>query len=215
MQRSSPLYHKRFSPARRSNARFGGKRKLYAGIAVIGVLIGLVGPCAADIYMRIDDNGVIHFTNVPTSSKYRVYIKERPKILAHVQSPSHYDPIIQYAAKKHGLSFALVKSVIKVESNFNPRAVSKKGARGLMQIMPDNFKLLNISNAFDPRQNIMAGSSYLRQMMSRFGEVRLALAAYNAGPTAVMRYNNSIPPYAETERYVQRVMKYYYLYKKG
>lgn len=169
----------------------------------------------ADIYTYIDKNGVIHFTNTPTSGKYRVYMRERPKALPATKSSERYDPLIKKAAQHHGVSFALVKSIIKVESNFNPKAVSQKGALGLMQIMPENVKTLQIKDPFDPRENIMGGARYFRRMLDRFqGKLTLALAAYNAGPEAVSQYQD-IPPFTETENFVKQVMKYYYLYKKG
>jgi soluble lytic murein transglycosylase len=169
----------------------------------------------ADIYVFIDSEGVLHFTNAPTSSNYKVYMREapaRPKAWYSIQS---YDDVINEAARKNGLSFSLIKALIHVESYFNPRAVSKKGAMGLMQIMPQNLELLQISDPFDPWENIMGGARYLKAMMERFnGQLPLALAAYNAGPSAVERYQN-IPPYDETQRYVEKVMKLFHIYKKS
>ena len=109
----------------------------------------------ADIYMYKDSLGVVHFTNVPTSSKYKLYIKEKPKKRLHIISTKKYDDVIRKAQKKYGVEFSLIKAVIKVESDFNPEAVSKKGAKGLMQIMPDNFKVLFVEDPFNPSQNIM------------------------------------------------------------
>ncbi len=168
---------------------------------------------SADIYMFMDSNGVVHFTNVPTSSDYEVFIKERPKRVRYRRSTSRFDPIIQKAAKKFGIDFSLVKAVIRVESNFSSKAVSKKGAAGLMQIMPDNYKTLYIADPFDPTQNIMGGTRYLRRLMNRYkGKLPLVLAAYNAGPNAVDKHK-SIPPYNETRRFVKKVMKFYHIYK--
>jgi len=104
---------------------------------------------------------------------------------------------------------------MKAESDFNPKAVSKKGAKGLMQIMPSNFKALGIKDPFNPRENVMGGALYLRQMLDRFnGRIHLALAAYNAGPDRVVR-SGGIPPIRETEDYVKRVMEYYRMFRKG
>ena len=126
-----------------------------------------------------------------------------------------YDQIITEAAKRHGVSFSLLKAMIKIESDFNPRAISRAGAMGLMQIMPENIKELKIKDPFDPRENIMGGTRYLKQMMDRFnGKLPLALAAYNAGPNIVERYQR-IPPFTETENYVEAVMKYYSVFKKS
>ncbi len=105
--------------------------------------------------------------------------------------------------------------MIRVESNFNPKAVSRKGALGLMQVMPTNLKSLDISDPFDPEQNIMGGARYFRSMVDRFdGKLPLALAAYNAGPNMVDRYKD-IPPIEETRNYVKKVMEFFYLYKNS
>jgi soluble lytic murein transglycosylase len=178
------------------------------------VLLGVVLPVEADIYRYIDENGVMHFTNVPTSSiqNYKLFLKEKPQI-THRYSTKKYDELISDASERHGVSFSLLKAIIKAESDFDPHAVSKKGATGLMQIMPENFKPLGIRDPFDPWENINAGARYFKQMYDRFkGKLALSLAAYNAGPTAVDRYK-TIPPYEETEEYVRRVLKYYYNYK--
>ena len=178
------------------------------------VLFGVVLPVEADIYRYIDENGVMHFTNVPTSSiqNYKLFIKEKSQITQQY-STKKYDALISEASERYGVSFPLLKAIIKAESDFDPHAVSKKGATGLMQIMPENFKPLGIRDPFDPWENINAGARYFKQMYDRFkGKLALSLAAYNAGPTAVDRYK-TIPPYEETEEYVRRVLKYYYNYK--
>jgi soluble lytic murein transglycosylase len=163
----------------------------------------------ADIYKYIDSNGVLHFTNMPTSSGYELYIKEHPEQDLEPDVQDKYDRLIQVASEKHGIDFFLVKAMIKAESDFNPWAVSKKGAMGLMQIMPFNFNTLKISDPFDPWENIRGGTRYLKYLMNRFdGKLPLALAAYNAGPGVVDRYRR-IPPYTETENYVKKVMKFY------
>ena len=183
-------------------------------VAAIVCLLIAVPPAWSDIYRYIDDDGVMHFTNTPTSSKhqYKVFIKERPKRNPHYSS-TKYDHIISDASKKYGVDSRLLKAIIRAESDFNPRAVSKKGAKGLMQIMPENYRLLNISNPYDPRQSIMGGARYFRELYERYkGKLSLSLAAYNAGPTAVDRYK-TVPPYQETEQYVERVLKFYYQYK--
>jgi soluble lytic murein transglycosylase len=184
---------------------------LFLSIGIAIAVTILVSPLHADIYMYIDSEGVLHFTNTPTTSDYKLYIRERPRKKTLIdQMTSKYDPIIMEATETLGLSFPLVKAMIRVESNFDPTAVSRKGALGLMQIMPNNLEVLDISDPFDPRQNIMGGSAYFKQMMERYeGKLPLALAAYNAGPSVVDRYGD-IPPIKETEDYVQKVMKLYY-----
>ncbi len=180
-------------------------------IAVLFILVA-VPAVLADIYMFIDSQGVLHFTNTPTSSQYTLYIRERPKPAA---ATIQYDEIIEQASKRFDLSFFLIKAIIKVESDFDSRAVSKKGALGLMQIMPQNLQAFNIREPHDPKDNIMGGARYFKSLIERYnGKLPLALAAYNAGPTVVDKYRD-IPPIKETEDYVQKVMKYFYLYKNS
>ena len=179
-------------------------------------LIAAVSSVQADIYMYIDENGVTHFTNAPTSNEYeyKIYIKERTAVSRNFHTTSKYDHFISDAAKQTGVDSRLLKAMIKAESDFDPRAVSHKGAMGLMQIMPENFKMLDLENPFDPWQNIRAGAQYFQKLYKRFnGKLALSLAAYNAGPTAVDRYKR-IPPYQETEEYVRRVLRYYRTFKQ-
>jgi soluble lytic murein transglycosylase-like protein len=127
---------------------------------------------------------------------------------ASAGGPTAYDAEIAAAAQRHGIDPALLKALIRAESNFNPNAVSPAGAQGLTQLMPATARALGVTNPFDPAQAIDAGARYLRQQLDRFGgDERLALAAYNAGPGAVQRYGG-VPPYAETQAYVERVLAY-------
>ncbi len=170
----------------------------------------------ADIFRYIDENGVMHFTNTPTSNvqEYKLYIKEKTTLSRNFYAPDKYDRYISDASAQTGVDSRLLKAMIKAESDFNPRAISRKGAMGLMQIMPENFKMLDLENPFDPWQNIRAGARYFQQLYERFnGKLALSLAAYNAGPTAVDRYK-TIPPYKETEEYVRRVLRYYRTFKQ-
>ena len=181
-------------------------------ILIVSLILAIPTVIQADIFMYIDSEGVLHFTNAPTSSQYKLYIKERPKPSATTKV---FDPIIKEASIRYGLSFSLIKAMIRVESNFNPKAVSRKGALGLMQVMPKNLKPLDIGDPFDPKQNIMGGARYFRSMVDRFdGKLPLALAAYNAGPNMVDRYKD-IPPIEETRNYVKKVMEFFYLYKNS
>jgi soluble lytic murein transglycosylase len=182
------------------------------------IMITMATPLYADIYVYADKAGVLHFTNVPTSSKssnYKVYIKETPNRPLESNITDLYDHVISEASHTHGVSFPLLKALIKTESDFNPRAVSSAGARGLMQLMPENIKTLKIKNPFDPRENIMGGTQYLKQLINRFnGKLPLALAAYNAGPGVVEKYQR-VPPFKETENFVKQVMKYYSFFNKS
>lgn len=181
---------------------------LPAVLLVMAVLF--VAPAAADIYMYIDSQGVMHFTNTPTSTQYRVYIKEKPKrSVGRLQDMDRYDDIIAEAERRHGVDAPLIKAMVRAESAFDPKAVSHKGALGLMQIMPKNLKRLQVKDPYNPWDNIMGGTRYLKQMLGRFeGQLPLALAAYNAGPKAVEQYRG-IPPYNETQNYVRKVMRFY------
>ncbi|MDJ0802886.1 MAG: lytic transglycosylase domain-containing protein [Desulfobacterales bacterium] len=189
---------------------------LAVGGLLATVLLALApSPVGADIYMYRDANGVLHFTNVPASAEYRLYIRSsRPRFRAS-PATKKFDGLIQDAARRYGVDFSLLKAIIRAESSFDPQAISRKGARGLMQIMPQNFQSLDIQDPFDPKQNIMGGTRYFRSLLDRYqGKVALTLAAYNAGPTAVDRYRR-IPPYAETQDYVEKVLRYYKHYKNN
>jgi len=154
----------------------------------------------AGIYRYVDESGRLHFTDVPTDLTYEFYRSEGQE-----QSLSG---LIEHYAERFHLDSALVKAVIKVESDFEPRVVSHKGAKGLMQLMPATAREVGVSDPFDPGQSIYGGTCYLRQMLDTFNSnLDYALAAYNAGPTAVQRYGG-VPPYDETHNYVQRVKKY-------
>lgn len=193
----------------------GGNKKNMIGFYTAFIVLTTGLPLNADIYMYKDSEGVIHFTNTPASSDYKLYIREKPARSLDSYSAARYDKFITKASKKHGVDSLLLKAMIKVESDFNPQAISRAGAMGLMQIMPENFKALGIKNPFDPLENIMAGACYFKKMMNRYaGKLSLSLAAYNAGPTVVDRYKK-IPPIKETQDYVEKVMKYYHLYKRG
>lgn len=187
---------------------------LVLGVLLILVLVAPV-PASADIYMYRDPDGVMHFTNTPSSPEYRIYVRTRKPRFYSPANINKFDRIIKAAARRHGVEFPLLKAIIQAESSFNPQAVSKKGARGLMQIMPQNYTALNIKDPFDPQQNIMGGTRYFRELYDRYnGKLALTLSAYNAGPTAVDRYQR-IPPFPETERYVEKVMRYYRHYKNN
>lgn len=185
---------------------------------VIALLLVYAVPVCAEVYFYRDKNGVMHFTNAPSSEEYRPYFKEAYKYRVPAftadTNPRQYRRFIDEASRVHGISSALLKAIIKVESDYNPRAVSRKGAMGLMQIMPENFAICNINNPYDPRQNIMGGTQFLKSLMVRFdGDLSMAVAAYNAGAGAVER-NKGIPPFEETRNYVAKVLKLYKRYNR-
>jgi soluble lytic murein transglycosylase-like protein len=180
-------------------------------ILLAGILaLGLFSPplSSAEIYKYVDGDGVLHLTNVPNGKHNLVLEEERVRF--HLDSNfEKYDPVIQDAAERYSVDYALVKAVIKAESNFDPVAISRAGARGLMQLMPGTADALRIDNPFHPEDNIDGGVRYLRYLLDLFeGNLHLALAAYNAGEGAVFRYNG-IPPYRETLSYIRRVLKHF------
>ena len=174
--------------------------------------------CRGDIYKYVDAEGVIHITNVPTDTNipYVLIMKEKRVIIELKGTITDYEDLIVKASERYRVDPALVKAVIKAESNFNHRAVSPVGARGLMQLMPATAATLQVEDSFHPESNIDGGVRYLRYLMNLFsGNLPLVLAAYNAGENTVLRYNNSIPPYQETRTYVRRVLDYYDKYSSA
>lgn len=172
---------------------------------------------SGEIYSYVDQNGVWHFTNVPTDKKFtRLEITEESAIikgksykkLSKSKSKS-IDTIIKDIGESFNLDPALIKAVILAESGGNPLAVSPKGALGLMQLMPKTAKELLVDDPFDPEENIWGGSKYLSELLKIYnGDVISALAAYNAGPGTVSKYQG-IPPYPETINYIKKVLKYW------
>lgn len=165
----------------------------------------------ASSYRLTDDEGVTHFTNAPTDPRYRQMPGTTGTNAGWLRLPpaaqARYQEEIKEIAGRYGMSPSLVESVIRVESAFNASAVSRKGAQGLMQLMPQTASSLGVRNAFDPRQNIEGGVRHLRYLIDRYpGNLPLALAAYNAGAGAVDTYRG-IPPYPETQDYVRRILQ--------
>jgi soluble lytic murein transglycosylase len=182
---------------------------------LIGFIFILLFPGAAycDIYAYKDTEGVWHFTNIKGDRPYRLFMRtyqKRPD-----EFIKKYDGIIQQAARRFSLDPLFVKAVIKAESAFDHRAVSRKGAKGLMQLMPDTASRMKVNNPFNPEENIFGGTRYLGLLMDKYKNNKtLALAAYNAGPDSVDNYRG-IPPYPETRTFVRRVMGYYDEYRAG
>jgi hypothetical protein len=166
-------------------------------------------PSSAGIYRYEDENGIIHFTNCPRDPKFKLYIRESKEDVGggnssfwYIRDSNQYDSLISEFSKKYQVDFALIKAIIRAESGFNPAAVSRKGAKGLMQLMPETASRLNVSNSFN-----------FKYLLSLFNDdLRLSLAAYNAGENIVAEVR-SIPPYRETVDYVKKVLSYYQSYR--
>ena len=169
----------------------------------------LCTPAQADIYRFRDERGVWHFSNVKSDPRYRVYIRTYDGSKPVNQYIKDYDDIIHKASKRYGVDVSLIKAVIKAESDFDQHAVSSKGAQGLMQLMPGTADAMDVDDPFDAKDNIHGGTRYLSLMLERFqNDMRLALAAYNAGPERVAEHRG-VPPYQETKTFIDRVLNYY------
>lgn len=186
---------------------------LKAGVlALMTAAAGLMAVPAvqADTYRMVDGAGGVHLTNAPSDPRYRGLTVVSGTSTGWLRMPetshSQYASEIREISARHGVDPILVQSVIRAESAFNPTAVSRAGARGLMQLMPKTAVMLGVRDSFNPRENIDGGVRHLRYLLDRYpGNVALAVAAYNAGEGAVDTYRG-IPPYAETQQYVQRVL---------
>jgi soluble lytic murein transglycosylase len=181
------------------------------------LLTPLAGVAGGPLYKYVDQRGVVHFTNVQWDKRY-TRLRELPRLRSPAEAVAmrhrrarSYDPLVERVGRQVGVPPALVKAVIHAESAFNPRAVSHKGAMGLMQLMPATARSLGVAEPFTAEQNVEGGTRYLRELRERFGSWTMALAAYNAGPDAVVKFGG-VPPYRETQKYVRRVLTYYRQY---
>ncbi len=188
------------------------------------LVLGAAAPlCRADIYAYTDSGGTTHFSNVPDDARYKLIVRAPVETPAGVPADARraaawlarsvqFDAAIGRAADAANVRPELVRAVIVVESGFNPRAISRRGAIGLMQLMPSTARRYGAFNAFDPEQNILAGAHYLADLITRYGvdKLDLVLAAYNAGENAVARYGGRVPPFKETRAYVPNVLKMYH-----
>ncbi|WON74856.1 lytic transglycosylase domain-containing protein [Nitrosospira sp. Is2] len=185
---------------------------------------GLATPAGAEIYSFTDENGVMHFSNVPTDERYVPLTGPSAGVKRAVAGPSNtpveprtkaqYGGIIEEIARAYGLESALIHAVVSVESAYRVTAVSKKGAGGLMQLMPETAQRYGVTDRLDPVQNLHGGARYLSDLLKMFnGDMRLTLAAYNAGENNVIKYGNQIPPFQETRAYVPKVMELYRKYQ--
>jgi soluble lytic murein transglycosylase-like protein len=187
----------------------------------IATLLGASSAAAnPKIYTYMDAQGLRHYTDVPDNNRYRLLVVSPQDRTASgdrydmrlLAKASQYDSIIEHAARSAAVESNLLRAVIVVESGFNSHAVSKRGAVGLMQLMPATASRFGVSNPYDVTQNVQAGARYLKFLIERYGhDIRIALAAYNAGEDAVARNGGQIPPFSETMAYVPRVLKIYKL----
>jgi soluble lytic murein transglycosylase len=193
-------------------------RRFAIEFASVGLLLlmAVSGAAQAAAYRYIDDRGVVHFTDRPGDARYEwvpmnpdsVVLRSSDRRRVKLPPGDQYDQLILRSARNHQVEPALVKAVIAAESKFESTAVSRVGAQGLMQLMPATARELGVRDPFHPGENVDGGTRYLREMLDRYGDLKRALAAYNAGPEAVDRYRG-IPPYKETLAYVSRVLNYY------
>ncbi len=194
-------------------------------LAYIAILLYLPLSAGSDIYQYVDEQGVLHFTNVGGGKNHKKITVEPKRIeiprpssavgsrpedgVSSAAVPASYSDIINSACDKHGVDPALVHAIVKVESDFDAYAVSRKGAMGLMQLMPQTAVDLNVRNSFSPAENIYGGVRYLRYLLDRYeGNISLALAAYNSGETSVKKWG-TIPPFRETQQYVKKILRIY------
>ncbi len=193
---------------------------------ICSLILALVSMSSqADVYRYIDKYGHVILTDKPTHSGYKQLVKtwkgwEERKVFSKnhnwLKNQKKFDPTIRSVAKTYKLPHTLLHAVITAESSYDPNAISKAGAVGLMQLMPETAKRYGVSNRRDPKQNIYGGSRYLRYLLKLFNnDLKLVLAAYNAGEGAVKKYGNKIPPYKETQNYVKKVIKYYKKYRSS
>ena len=195
-------------------------------ILLLGFLLVPAAAAGGEVYSYVDADGVVHFTNAPSDGRYRkvtrtsdvagVYRPPPRPSAAAPASRNGYDPHIKTAAEKYRLPVELLRAVMAVESNYNARAVSEKGAVGLMQLMPRTAQDMYVGDIWDPAQNIEGGARYLRYLANQYqGDVVKTLAAYNAGPDAVKRAGGAVPNIPETKEYVRRVLALYQDYRAG
>ncbi|MBM4123538.1 MAG: lytic transglycosylase domain-containing protein [Nitrospira sp.] len=170
---------------------------------------------SGDLYRYVDRQGTIHFTDAPTDPRFKKVAPESPALRLKVMPLRDLEGTIARHSRRHRLDPALIRAVIKAESDFDPAAVSRAGAVGLMQLMPTTALRLNVRDAYDAEDNIGGGTRYLRYLLDRFeGNLTLALAAYNAGEHVVDRYH-AVPPIDETRRYVAKVLRFYRTYLRN
>lgn len=187
-------------------------------ILVLNIFIALPYPLHAKIFKYTDSKGVVHYSDQPFYNETAIYMEQDAEEIMGLDyincaKERSFDEIIYKASSIFEIDPALLKAIIKVESDFNPTAVSRAGAKGLMQLMPNTAFDMDVYDPFDPEDNILGGTRYFKYLLKKFSNnLKISLAAYNAGETAVNR-TGGIPSYRETREFVKRVIKYYEIYK--
>lgn len=204
-------------------------RGAWTGAIALAIAASVPSAARAELYSWVDEDGVLHLTNLKKGQRgYRVSSQgpegfggevpivielEGRKQVAYPVDVSRFDDLFREAARHYKLPFALIKAVAKVESNFNPKAVSHANAKGMMQLIDSTARRMNVSDPFDPRQSVFGGARYLRMLANTFdGDLVRTAAAYNAGPERVRRAKG-VPNIRETQRYVRRVLEMYRHYR--
>lgn len=192
-------------------------------LIILGIC--LMQPAWPDIYVYSAGDGTVSLSNVPADNRYAVLVPSPQETMTaagargpalQLANKAQYDRLVAETAHAYGLESALLHAVITVESRYSPTAVSRKGAVGLMQLMPKTAKHYGVTDSFDPVQNLNGGARHLQYLLKIFNnDISLALAAYNAGEGSVMKYGNRIPPFRETMNYVPQVLGFYQRYQEG
>ncbi len=190
-------------------------KNIYISAFSVIIILLVISPASADFYKYTDVDGVVHVTNVQRPGYTWVMAEEHVDAGVKSIPRERLDNIIYVSSARHGIDPALVSAVVKAESDYDNSAVSPVGAGGLMQLMPETARLMGVRDIHDPEQNVEGGTKYLTRLLETFDwKVPLALAAYNAGADAVRKYNG-VPPYAETQEFVRKVLGYYKAYRGG
>ncbi len=195
-------------------------RPALAGLLGLALLLPSSGEAA--VYRYVDEQGRVHYTDQPEHGGYRKLVKtwkgwREPSFDARRfrENQRRFTPLLAEMSRLYNLPDALLHAVVTAESAYDPEALSSAGAIGLMQLMPATARRFNVANRSNPRANVDGGTRYLKELLGLFdNDLRLALAAYNAGENAVIRHGRKIPPYPETQRYVRKVLDYYRRYRE-
>jgi len=217
IQRKSTLFQRNTAGPSNCRGHVTSKVLLLAAAGLVLALVLFAVDANAEIYLRVHQDGKKEFTNRPSGPGWLLYMTDsgvEPLVkFSENGKPRDIEAIIADISGQYAIDQHLVKAIIKAESNYNPLAVSRKGAQGLMQLMPATARDLKVKRPFDPEQNINGGVKYIKGLLAAYGDLSTALAAYNSGPGVVKKYAG-IPPYRETINYVKRVLRLYDQYKK-